>query len=164
MLLALVSVFSLFTPAVYGASGDYDASAPSSSHNLTVDTAALLEGALGEELTEAEREYLSLHGELKLHYNAAIPTRLITTEYIDTTLKVQALPYTYGAKNGSEVVWTPNSVTLSGVTRELLSEGEAYSAVFTGVAEEDGLSVSVSYLASFIIKKEDVNSVINTAS
>ena len=160
LLLSLVTVFSVVCAA---AAGDYDASLPSSSHNAAVNSAELLESALGAPLTEGEREYLANHGELTLRYNTAIPTRVITTEYISDTLTVSVLSYTYEAKDGSSVTWYPTKATLLGEEKALVLDGESYRCDFVGVERRDGLSVSVSFKASFIIKEEDLNAVINKA-
>ena len=123
----------------------------------------LLAAALGTTLSDAEREYLSLHGELKLHYNTAIPTRLITTEYKGSLLSVSALAYTYLGENGASVTWYPRQVTLLDSTLPMSPMGDSYTASFDGVSEEDGLSVSVIFEASFVISGEDIAPLVNKA-
>jgi hypothetical protein len=150
--------FSVLT-AVIMAQGDY--SYPGATARTEIFADEFLEEYVGvADLSEAEAEYLRRHSGFVLAYNSHIPTAYVDTEYDDTasSLTVWAREYKYTAKNGTEVIWIPVSVTVGGDTLPLTSPD--YKATLT--ASSQG-KASVKYRAELTVSEESVNRLLNLA-
>ncbi len=142
-----------------------------SDYNHSFPSATLVESLYGDEFIEkyvegvefsdVEADFLRAESGFLLAYNSAIPTSYVDTSYENGTLIVTAREYKYTAENGVEVVWKPVSVQVYSEKKNFLADN--YKAVFTGLSASDKDSLKVEYKASFVIKSEDVNRLINFA-
>ena len=101
--------------------------------NEEISASELFEMALGSAPTGVEREYLDKLSDIRLSYNAAIPTQNISTTYHreNGSLDITVTPYLYVAKNGATVEWVPRSATIDQRTLPL---DAAYSCHFDGLS------------------------------
>jgi len=162
--ITLVSLLSL--PFATAAEGDVtDLSKSGSQYTETVDSAALLELLLGEELPEVERSYLLAYGEHSIKYDSGITTATIHVDYSGTTLSLTVYEHKYTSDSGKEVVWIPDTARLGALELPLVYDGEGgYKTTFTGVKDADETTlVNVSYVLSVKIPKESANSLLNFA-
>lgn len=122
------------------------------------DDVELLEKALGEQLPEAEREFLEKDNVFSLKINKQIPTRGIIDAIIDdyNKLTVIARKYEYTAANNATVVWTPFEVN----GERLQKEGDEYKWSRTSVGDDEE-AVTVTYNTELEIDKAVVNSLVN---
>lgn len=162
LLFVVVLVASSLAFSAEAAVADYTRPGATVSSKLTA--ADILELAMGIELGEAEREYLSLNGEYEILYASHIPTSYVTVGYSGDTklLVVEAEKYSHTSKSG-EVTWTPESVTVGGVEKPFNEDGGKYKAVFESVEEEDDAAARVKYSTQFKVTKAAINMIINQA-
>lgn len=166
ILIALSAVMiPLLAGTVYAEEGKYDYSRPVSSHNKESDSSDVLSAYLGAPISEVERNYLALHGGVKLRYDAGIGTSNIAVEYdsATTSLSVTAYLYSYDDVRGNRIVWVPTVATLKGESIAMLCDGERYTASFHAVEEDDSLYVEVDYTISFTVEEADMQSIVNKA-
>ena len=171
--MSLVSAILVLVMCVTGVSADvgtavngkYDYSRPASSGNAELNSADILEEYLGAPLSEAEKNYLALHGALSVKYDAGISSSLTVTDYNSNSgeLTLFVYEYKYSDKNSNELVWTPVSATLSGQTKALVKDNDRYTATFEGVEEDDSLFATVNYCLSVTVEKGDISSILNKA-
>ncbi len=164
ILLALVSVLvPCFTLVVGATQEGYDYSRPASAHNVTVDSASLLEDYLAMPLTDAERDYLALHGSVELIYDSGITTSKVAVQIEDGALSITALEYSYISGGGTTVTWVPVSVYLGELATPLTDMGQGYTAsieIPEGSTEE---SVKVRYELSIEVSATDMTALLNQA-
>ncbi len=160
LIATLVTCFAV-TGAAIGT--DYDFSRPGSSITGTINSADILEEALGEPLDEAEREYLALHGELKILYDKGISTSLIVTEYDGENITVFASKYTYTTATGNTVSFVPELCEYNGLKQDLVETPEGYSCVFTSANENDADTAAITYALEVEVTARDINKIINQA-
>lgn len=154
----------VMTASASGAMGTGDYSRPGSQYNETVTSADILEFLLGEELGEAEREYLVAYGDIKFVYNDAITTNYVTATLDGTRLDVKADEYEYETEDGSLVVWIPVRATLDGVTRELSRGADgSYSATFLSASTSGNAAVKITYAIEFKISEAESERLLNYA-
>ncbi len=141
---------------------DYNYSSPSATlaEKIYADD-FIKEYVRGVTLSDVEAAFIREQSGFLLAYNSGIPTSSVETTYEDGTLTVKPKEYKYTAENGVEVIWKPVSVELYS-EKKALSEGN-YQVQFSGFSARDKDFVKVEYRASFVIKKEDVNRLINFA-
>ena len=158
----LVSATSLTSLAVHE-----DLSNPNSTaERLILDSADILELALGIELTEAERSYLAVYGGESITYSDMIPASYVVTVYDDEngTLTVYARTYEYKTAAGLEKVWTPKIATVGDISVQLaLGTGDRYTAEIEGIAEDEAAMLNVYYTMSVTASAKTLNSLINKA-
>lgn len=163
-LLALLCVLSpCFTLGVGATRSVYDYSRPASAHNVTVDSATLLEDYLSMPLTDAERDYLSLHGSVELVYDSGITTSKVAVQIDEGILSITALEYSYITGGGTTVTWVPVSVYLGELTIPLTDMGQGYTAsieIPEGSTEE---SVKVRYELAIEVSAADMTALLNQA-
>lgn len=162
LILLIFTVAGLFIfPAA--ASGGLDYSYPHATKTEEVYSDELLENMLGASVSDAEREYLRLHGGFKLSYNYGIPTSYVSVQYNAQTgeLSVFASEYRYVAENGVTVVWTPVSAELYSEEKPLTAP--EYSSTFAAPSAASADAVTVKYKADFVIERDDVNRLLNLA-
>ena len=155
-------LFSALLLPVLGASDAFDGdfSRVGSASTVILGGADVLD-ALGYDLSETEREYLSVHVPAALRYEDKISTEAVVTHYVGGILTIYAKPYTYRAKNGKTVTWLPIAATVAGDTRQLTPSEDAYAASFPDLAEDPSLSATVTYEATFSVPKESVAALAN---
>ena len=153
----LVSATSLTSLAVHE-----DHSNPNSTaERLVLDSADILELALGIELTEAERSYLAVYGGESITYSDMIPASYVVTVYDDEngTLTVYARTYEYKTAAGLEKVWTPKIATVGDISVQLaLGTGDRYTAEIEGIAEDEAAMLNVYYTMSVTASAKTLNS------
>ena len=158
----LVSATSLTALAVHE-----DHSNPNSTaERVTLDSAEILELALGIELTEAERDYLIAHGGESITYGTKIPSSYVVTAYDEesSTLAVYARAYEYSTATGLKKVWTPKVATVGGAAVPLsLGAGNKYVAEIENVAEDAAATLDVRYTMSVTFSAKTLNSLMNKA-
>ena len=152
-----------------GAERSLDFSYEGSEYTETLSPSELL-GVLGFDASEAEGQYLDRVKPLSFSYDVGMTTagvRVILKPGGD--LEVLAASYSYTAKNGTEVTWTPVRVTLGGETAELVPTGDVdfpMGALFldTGVVPEDTEAfVTVEYESTFTLPMGLVNELLRGA-
>ena len=163
LLLVALLLFATLFPA-FGASETFDGdfSRPGAGATVTVSAVRAL-SSLGFTLSDTESAYLSSTVPVWLRYDNRIPSASVTTHYVDGTLTVYAKPYSYLAKNGESVLFTPVAVTVADATRPLTLSDGSYTAVFSDLAEDPSLSVTVKYETTFRIPKATVAALSNLA-
>ncbi len=158
----LVSATSLTSLAVHE-----DHSNPNSTaERLTLDSADILELALGIELSEAERSYLAVYGGESISYSNMIPASYVVTAYDDESgmLTVYAREYEYYTSAGLEKIWTPKIATVGDISVPLaLGSGDKYVAEIEGVTEDEATVLDVYYTMSVTASAKTLNSLINKA-
>lgn len=138
----------------------------STAERVTLDSADILELALGIELTEAERGYLAVYGGESITYSDMIPTSYVVTVYDDDsgTLTVYAHPYEYYTSAGLWKTWTPKMATVGDFSVPLeLVEGDKYVAEIDAVTEDETTTLNVYYTMSVTASAKVLNSLINKA-
>ena len=164
ILLALLCILSpCFTVGVGATQSGYDYSRPASAHNVTVDSATLLEDYLSMPLTDAEREYLALHGSVELIYDSGITTSKVAVQNEDGILSITALEYTYTSSSGTAVTWVPVSVSLGELTTPLTDEGQGYTAIIEIPKDSAHQSVEVRYELAIEVSESDMSTLLNQA-
>lgn len=161
--LFLVLLASFITQTAVSAEGSYDYSRPASSHNVTLNSADILERYLGAEISDAERGYLSLFGGLSLTYNDGITTDKIICDYDGGALTVTAYEYSYVGANGTRLTWRPVSASVGSDSVNLTKVGDGYTATLHGVAEDESTVALVKYALTLTVRQEDMALVVNKA-
>ena len=121
-----------------------------------------LEEHFGFTLSEAEKNYLSLHGDFLLSYNSVIPSGYVTIKYDgdERSLEINAKDYSYVASNGVLVVWQPYSAVVDGCGEYPFS---GLPTLKLDLSNASGEEVKVKYKAEFIVEKDVVNALLNMA-
>ena len=164
-LLVLLAAIAFSVVALASESRDY--SRPGSDHNKTFGSADILEYLLGEQLCTAEREYLAVFGGEDIIYDDGITTEPISVLYDAdrASLSVYAKPYSYISADGSEIIWTPDTATLEGVTLALTKiQDGSYTASFIDITDtSDSAAVKINYTLDLVITKDAANALLNKA-
>ncbi len=159
----LLSATSLTALAVHE-----DHSNPNSTaERVTLDSAEILELALGIELTEAERDYLVAYGGESITYGTKIPTAYVVTAYDEEsgTLDVYARAYEYTTASGLKKTWTPKVATLGERSVPLsLGTGNKYVGEIKNVTENEAATLDVLYAMSLTVSAKTLNSLMNKAA
>ncbi len=149
--LIVITAFSILATSAVFAKEDYSYSEAISKTDVYADE--FLAEYLGYELSQVESDFLHYESDFLFSYNSSIPTSVVKSDYSDGTLKLSAANYRYTASNGAEVVWTPISATVNGVTKQFTETTRVL--YFTDASESD--TATVLYASSFIISEERVN-------
>lgn len=162
-LLLLSVLISILSVAVFASERDY--SRPGTTGLTTLDSAEILNRALGLTLSPEEERYLDLYAEETVSYGSNIPTSTVNTSYDKETktLTVKASVYSYTANNGVKMSWIPESAEFDGEKIPFSLESGEYTAHFPSVLEEDGATVAVLYKTSVLISEGVLNSLQNKA-
>ncbi len=118
----------------------------------------LLENDLHIAIGETERAYLSACSSFRLRYSETVGAANVDADFNEETgaLSVTAHPYSYAAKNGETVTWTP--ADLNG---DALSASNGYTWTNPSVTNSDGDYVRAGYETEFFVDRETVNEVLN---
>ena len=154
--LIVITAFSMLAPNAAFAKEDYSYSEAISRTDIYADE--FLAGYLGYELSKVESDFLHYESDFLFSYNSSIPTSIVKTDYSDGVLKLSAANYRYTATNGADVVWTPISATVNGVTKQFTETTRVL--YFTDASESD--TATVLYASSFIISEERVNELLSS--
>ncbi len=158
--LTLCALFSAGLPMQAAAATDasYQYAREGDVGRTALTASDILSAYLGEDVGEAEKNYLSSHDDFLLTYSPAVPSSAVHTFFEGNTLTVTAEPFSYVAINRNPVVWTP--LTVNGTP---MSEGEGTYTWTQEVGEEDGDLARVTYGTSFTVSADDIASFINLA-
>ncbi len=148
--------------AAGAATDDFDYSKPGS--NNTVFTSADLLEYIDNDilLSEGERAYLSQYGTFKLSYES-VTNQQITIVNTESITQITARPYSYTAANGKELTWIPKSVSVDGISGELVLDNGSYVATFDSSPLNESSTVDVTYELEGIpaIPASKVNEILN---
>lgn len=136
---------------------DYDYSREGDISYNSVDIVGVLENLLSEGLSDIEKKYLIQNSTLSLNYSDTISISHVMTDYVENSLTVSAVPYTYKSVNARGVTWNPVSVN----GNKMEKNGEKYSYTFEDIDENFGDNVSVKYEAFLQLNYKDINKYIN---
>ena len=163
LFILLVITVSALSATVYAASTDY--SRPGTTNLTTLDSTEILKQLFDIELSEAEENYLKLHGDYELTYGSHISTSYVTVAYSEETaeLAVAAKEYTYTATGGINVTWVPISVSVGDRKADFLKNGTEYNAVFNDVEYNEHLKADVKYSTEFALSAAIINVLLNKA-
>ena len=159
LLLFAAILIPVLTVSAVG-STKYDYSYPSANAVAEIYPEEFLAAHLPEiELSEEEIAFLREDYGALVRYNSFIPSYCVETELLGGVLTLTADKYDYVAENGTIVIWKPFEAELCG---EVKSFGDApYTLSFEGVGEDASDKVTVRYSASFEIREETLNELIN---
>lgn len=164
VLVAVATVASALAIPAFAVKEDY--SNPNSTERVVLDSADVLELALGIELSDAEGEYLSLFGGESISYGEHVPTSYVMSEYLpeQDTLIVIAKAYEYITESGFRMTWTPVRAVVGSLDQVLMLDGDgSYSATFVGAGAEGTEKVTVFYSTTIAVSRNTINSIINLA-
>ena len=138
----------------------------STAERVTLDSADILELALGIELGATEREYLALYGGESVVYGDMIPATYLVAAYDDEsgTLSVYAREYEYSTADGLKKVWTPKTATVGDISVPLsLGLGNKYVCEIANVEKDSTATLDVTYTMSITIAAKTLNALMNKA-
>ncbi len=164
LFLIIGTLVAAFTFPVFAVKEDY--SNPNATDKLTLNSADILERALGIDLSDAESEYLALFGGESITYGERVPTSSVMSEYFADTdsLLVIAKIYEYTTSSGFKMTWTPIRAVVGETEQSLAPTGDGrYSATFANAGEQGSEQVRVIYSTSVAVSRKTVNSIINQA-
>ncbi len=134
---------------------------PNSDRNTVVEGSRLLELLCGESAAQAESTYIDQSGLFKFIYCDILPASKITAKMTDEGLLVALSSWEYTSQGGDVVSWTPQSVTVNGITKAVDGAGEyLYEGEWSGTKSFD---ISAVYETEFKIDGELYNSLVNYA-
>ncbi len=164
-ILVSIMLFMLVTPYALAENTDNDYSRPASSGNTTLSAGDMLSDILGLDVSDAERNYLSIYSDFSFSHASTVPTSYVTTEHDDDSgdLFVHAYEYSYTAVNGVNVLWIPVSAECRGVTKDLTKSDTGYIVSFKDLHIDADNSVKVNYTSHFEISAATVNAFLNLA-
>ncbi len=138
----------------------------STAEKITLDSADILELALGIELSATEREYLALYGGESIVYSDMIPATYLVTSYDEEsgTLSVYARAYEYSTADGLKKIWTPKMATVGDISAPLsLGTGNKYVCEIANVAKDNAATLDVLYTMSVTVSAKTLNTLMNKA-
>lgn len=102
---------------------------------------------------------------LTLKYTSLIPADCIDTQYDGDrgVLDITLLPYTYFAKNESNVTWIPQKLLLGGKTYELTAQDGVYKAHIENCFYSGDFDMQVDYVCQIQIPREVISVLRNEA-
>lgn len=163
--LLVTVIITVSATAVFAAQGN-DYSKPGSLFKAEFDSSDLLSDICGEELFQAEREYLEIYGELKLFHAASIPASLVSVGENNPggEFLVKAVPYLYTAENGVLVSFIPEIAVIGEAEFNFTENagGEYLISIDSSYYDENG-SIRVVYSTEVEISKEDANALLDNA-
>ena len=143
-----------------GALPKYDYTHRGSEVNKTAQTDSVVAEYLSSKdmLSDAEREFLSLFGNISVSYSDLISSDRVTVENTEGGITVKAEKYEYTAKSGT-LTYVPVSAEISGERVAIFESGECF---FEGAdATDSALTVTVHYEADVRILNEDMSIALN---
>ncbi len=168
MLVLTVSLIPAFAEVSASVEPSYDYSKEGSYLNETVTAADIIE-MLGYTVSDAERAYLEEYYPDEscpfVFKYERVGGQNVTTERNENQVKVIAAVYSYKAKNGETVTWTPKKAQIGNESIEFSKEGDSYVAVFDGIAPSNELIAKVDYVfdRSIRLTEEEISEMLNTA-
>ena len=138
----------------------------STAERITLDSADILELALGIQLTQTERDYLALYGGESMSYSDMVPASYVVSAYDDEsgTLAVYARVYEYSNAQGLKKTWTPKIATVGEKSAPMTIEsGDKYACEIPGVAEDASATLDVKYTMSITVSAKTLNALMNKA-
>ena len=165
LVLALALIVSVTSMTALAAHDDYS-NPNSTAERITLNSADILEIALGIELTEAERDYLAQYGNESISYSDMIPASYVTCAYDEENrvLNVYAQVYEYSTSGGLTKTWTPKAATVGDATAEMaLGAGGKYTCEVKNVERDAAATLDVTYTMSFVVSASVLNSLMNKA-
>ena len=163
--LALALIISATSLAALAAREDHS-NPNSTAEKVTLDSADILELALGIELGATEREYLALYGGESIVYGNMIPATYLVTAYDDEsgTLSVYARAYEYSTADGLKKVWTPKTATVGDISVPLsLGTDNKYVCKIANVEKDSTAALDVIYTMSITVSAKTLNALMNKA-
>ncbi len=156
MLFAIL--FALATPFTYAAGTSYNYAKAGDMLAATLTTDQVISKAIGEELSDLEKEYL-YDSELKVKYSTSINISNIIAESIGDSVSFTLSPFEYIADNGERVLWVPYTVDGDKVEYE----NGLYRYLVDDVSEKANDFVDITYHALLKVDSKDINKYINSA-
>ena len=138
----------------------------STAERLTLDSADIVELALGITLTQTERDYLALYGGESMSYSDMVPASYVVSAYDDEsgTLTVHARVYEYANAQGLKKTWTPKIATVGEKSAPLVLDGaDKYTCEIQGVTKDDTATLDVKYTMSITVSAKTLNTLMNKA-
>lgn len=117
----------------------------------------------GQTLSAAEKNYLDLYFDEYLIYDGTIPPSLVSTKIKEGIISVIAKSYSYEAKNGKTVTYSPVRVTMGSVTKTLSYSSEHQAFVAELEDSSELFTLTVDYVGSISLPKETVNRLVTLA-
>ena len=143
VLLLFATVFLLLSTVSFA--DDY--SKPGTANKETLDSSAVLSEIFDVDLTDIEKEYLSLYGEYDIIYTPTVPSNVVQVKRseIDGLFYVIAKPYSYTAANGKTVCFIPTSVKVREEVYQITEQADGYIATFQDAQYTESESAVVTY-------------------
>lgn len=114
-------------------------------------------------LSDAEKNYLDLYFGEYLIYDGMLSPSLVSIETSGQTITVMAKSYSYEAKNGRVVTYSPVRVTMGSTAKPLSYSLGKQCFVAEIDASEELPSLTVHYVGSIALPKETVNRLLTLA-
>lgn len=156
LIVFMTAIFTLFSSLSFAETGNYNYAKSGDVAFSALSAWEILQKALGEEVSELEKEYLS-DSDLTLRYSSSISVADVYVEYQSDSLKVVVSPYVYTAVNGQTVEWIPYSVNDT-----FLTEDDGVYVGIIDVSDYTADTVDVKYVAELSVNAEDVNAILNS--
>ena len=163
--LALALIISATSMTALAAHEDHT-NPNSTAERITLDSADILELALGIQLTQTERDYLALYGGESMSYSDMVPASYVVSAYDDEsgTLAVYARVYEYSNAQGLKKTWTPKNATVGEKSAPMtLESGDKYACEIPGIAEDATATLDVKYTMSITVSAKTLNALMNKA-
>lgn len=157
MLFAIL--FAIATPLTYAKSStSYNYAKAGDMLAATLSTDQVLAKAIGEDLSELEKEYLS-NSDLKVKYSTSINISNIVAETVGNSVHFTLSPFDYVADNGERVFWLPYTVDGDNVSYE----NGLYHYTIENASEKSNDYVDIVYHSLLKVDSKDINKYINSA-
>lgn len=138
----------------------FDFSRFNSLETMHISMEELIYKITGEEVSAAEKEYLKDFPAFQ--YEGKITTSFVSTSLENNNLTIHAEPYTYQTQKNQWICWQPDEVKMQNETKKFVYTKDRYECIFTNVDENEE-TFHITYKAEFILNKEAVNQLINSA-
>ena len=140
----------------------------SSVSERVLDASEFVELIMGEELCEAEKQYLNSIFENIFVYSDCVPVSSVAAVYEDGKVKISAESYEYVAKSGSSVYWIPKRAVIGELESELKYSDETRryegSIVYDGaIGTDEMIFVDIEYVFSFTVPADTADAYKNYA-
>ena len=149
------TVFLLFTTVAFAE----DYSKPGVANKEMLDAPDVLTEIFNLELSDIEREYLSLFSDYEIAYTAAVPGSLVEIKRNESEnlFSVFAKPYSYTATNGKTVTFIPEFVEVLGESFSLEMQDDVFVATVPDNGYTDSDSANVIYKTYIEVDRKTAN-------